>query len=389
VGSLLIMLMAMWLEGYLINLCAKVNGPVGLDKVVLTTPIRGNSGQNRQLNLDAVSYLQRKLPGHLISYLIRQDARAEANGKSTGIRLLGTNYLWSDFTSLILTQGGMWTAETEGENQRVALIDADLANQLFGSANVVGMNISILGEKFLIAGVYQPPDGMLAFLIDDGTPEVYIPGTVLFELAPDSTISQVQIDSTGSRKLDSPAVSSLIAGMGLDPTSLAAFDYRQSKVLMEQVPALQLLIMGILIVAVILQTMWSRTSSLIRIIRNDCRDQGLGEVLKIQRRRLAFYGGFFALSVLVIILIWQGISFNLYIPARYIPEDLIDISHFTEVIKQDITEGQRMMNYCQPRTEQQLGVIRPVSGLLYCLVWPLGLGAVLWAWPRVKQKGGK
>ncbi len=384
------MILSICLEDDVLMQLKRVNGPGGLEKTVFTARLGLNSDKTGSLDIDDIDYLRKKLPGINLSYLARQEGMAEGNHKTAGVKVLGINYLWPRFYALNITAGSMWTPQAENEGQRVAVISSELAIRLYGTMEVINTQIKVLGKDYLIAGIYTPSAGILKHLTDDGIPEVYIPGAAFFETVQNPFIRELQIDSAPAGSLDSAKmIPALLHLRGKDMTAYTAIDYHMARVLMEQVPQIQVFIMGILPILVILKFWLSRIRNIAWALRRDSREDDFRIIMKKRRREIRNFLGLTAGLLAVIVFIWSRIHFSPYIPPRLIPDDLIDISHYAEVVKQDISTGQIMAEYCRPETEVQLGVCKIINRFLYYIAWPLGLGRALYAWSQYKRKAGE
>lgn len=389
-SGLVIMIIAICLEESMLNQLNSTNGSCGLNKIVLTAQRQSGSDNSSYPNLDDINYLAKKLPGSNLSYLARQYAIVEGNHNTAQVKVLGTNERQIRFNYLDIEAGGMWTREAEREGQQVAVISADLAARLYGSADVKGVEITIQGRPFLITGVFKSGAALLDRLTADGIPEVYIPGEAFYKVVQNPFIREIQIESSQQSNNDvAESISNLLAGMGKVQNYFAVIDYHPTRLLMEQVPKIQIFIIGVLVILVLLDSMKQNTRHIVGIWRKDSRQYYFSTIIKKRWREIITFLILTVGLLLIILFIWNRIHFSLYIPSRYIPNEMIDVSHFMEVIKQDISNAQELAEYYQPELEAQLRVGRVFNHCLYYIIWPLGLGLVLYAGCRIKKKVGK
>lgn len=383
------MIAAMCLEGSLLNLVNTLNGPCGLNKLVLTDRTDTAADINSRLNLNDIEHLKKKLAGRKVSYLVQQEDKVKGNQHTATVKILATNCQWVNFCTMDFRKGSMWTPETELEGQRVAVIGTNLANSLYGSEDVVGMPIYIKDKPFLINGVIADRTGIFSDLTGDGLPEIYVPGAAFYDLSNDLQIREIDIETRSSSAGDAGSeIANLFKDIG-KPAAFKDFNYHEAGILMEQVPKLQCFLIGLFVILTLLQIFKSRTKTLLAQLRLVSRELAFGQVLMARRRQIYLHLGFTAILLLIIILIWNRIHFSPYIPSRYIPDNLIDISYFMEVISQDISNGQQVLAYYQPRPEIQLALIRNLNRILYYIIWPIGLAMVLYAWPQIKKESSE
>lgn len=388
-SGIFMVIMSIGLETAMLNQINRSNGSCGLDKVVLTARRHLGGENSRYLNLDDINYLARKLSGCNLSYLARQDAVVEGNHNTAGTKVLGTNQQATKFYHLEMESGSLWTQAAEQEGQLVAVISADLAVQLYGSTDVQGVQISILGKQFLITGVLKPEAALLERLSDDRMPEVYIPGEAFFAAVPNPTIREIQIQSRQGKQETAKLLPGLLSEMCIDSDFYKVIDYQPVRKLMEQVPRIQIFIIGIMLIWALLRIMRQNFHFIIRLLREDGRDYYFRDFLIKRRREISRFMILTAVLLIIILFLWNRIHFNLYIPSRYIPDELIDISYFTEAIRQDISNVQVLAEYFRPGPQVQLDAGRVINHWLYYCIWPLGMVLVLYAWSKIKKREGK
>lgn len=388
-SGVFMVIMSIGLEAAILNQINRSNGSCGLNKVVMTARRDLGSDNSRYLNLDDINYLARKMPGCNLSYQARQEAVVEGNHNKAGAKVLGTNQQVSKFQHLEMESGSLWTRAAEQEGQLVAVISADLAVQLYGSTNLQGVQISILGKQFLITGVFKPEAALLERLSDDRMPEVYIPGEAFFAAVPNPMIREIQIESRPSKQESAKVIPGLLSEQGIDPDFYKVIDYQPVGILMEQVPRMQIFLIGLMLIWALLRIMRQNFRFIMRLLREDGRNYYFRDILIKRWREISRFMILTAVLLIIILFLWNRIHFNPYIPSRYIPDELIDISYFTEAIKQDISNGQILAEYFRPGPQVQLDAGRVLNRCLYYGIWPLGMVLVLYAWSRIKKREGK
>jgi hypothetical protein len=90
----------------------------------------------------------------------------------------------------------------------------------------------------------------------------------------------------------------------------------------------------------------------------------------VLKRKLGEIGGSIlemVLSLAGIVLIWIGIRFTLYIPPENIPDELINISYYSDLIKAAIQGGVQNRGYVAPQTELIVNAADMLLNLLLCV----------------------
>lgn len=376
-AGILILILSFCLEESILEQVVDNNGFVGLNKTMIKASSRPNVDKNQALTLDDISYLDKKAKGGSITYLTRQDSEAGGNCNWTRARIIGTNYMYPRFRDLHMESGGMWTEEAEREGLRMAVINNDLAWQLFKSTEVVGMDVNILGSTFKVVGVMGKNESLIARLADDGVPEILIPGPVYYSLAKNPEILEIQISGE-----ESGYINELLTGMGKDLSCFSINDYHDTQPLMGQVPQIQVFLIGLLCIVALLRWIRKEFRQLVKLLKKDSCNDYFAVVLKRRWREAAAFLLITGVLIATIIFIWSNIHFQIYVPSRYIPDDLINIQYYTEVIKQDIANGRTAAEFYRPTTDLELGICQNINFFLYFISWPLSLVLLLYGLSR-------
>jgi len=101
-----------------------------------------------------------------------------------------------NFYALDIIEGNFLSKADEEEASQVAVIDEELAVELFNTRNVIGNEILIYDRIFKIIGVEAIDSSILGILTDRNEPSVYIPVNVMLELDKETGISSIQIKTT-------------------------------------------------------------------------------------------------------------------------------------------------------------------------------------------------
>jgi len=107
------------------------------------------------------------------------------------------------------------------------------------------------------------------------------------------------------------------------------------------------------------------------------RDKYWSEMIKGDATRLVLGMAEVLALVVVLLLLWKLIRFTLYIPPENIPNELIDVSFWADLIKKGIQTGLQNAGYAAPPGEIHLNVLNTIQNwnlfLNIFLGWPLFL----------------
>ncbi|TGE35509.1 hypothetical protein E4K67_24635 [Desulfosporosinus fructosivorans] len=376
-SGILLMLSLIILGGALVEQCARLNGAYSMQKVLVSGKNQADPQGKNSFSIDDIKRLKKELSTKDISYTARSglvDTSVSSGSRAFPVRLIGTDYMYPMFSGLALEEGSFITQKQEEEGVMVAIIDEELAWDIFRTKNATGKTIDIFGAAFRIIGVIEKDDSITGKLTDDGLSEVYIPASVMLELDTTARITDLQIKTADANTLDqnTTEVSAAIRQIGKDPPSYKISDYNLKLALMEQKPLLLVFILGIASMLILLSHVKNLSKEIYFLIRDRCKTDYFSNVIKhnlkgIGRRILEM-----ALSLTGIVLIWIGIRFTIYIPPQNIPDELINISYYSDLIKAAIQGGIQNRGYVAPQAELIANASDMLLNLLFCISFLLG-----------------
>lgn len=127
----------------------------------------------KEFDLSDVAVIKDKIPDitHLSPH---NDAMGDVRGpKDTKYaRITGVSSDFSYIRKLNMKEGRFFTDEDDAGKRRVAVLDEELALQVFGRSEALGNKINIESTPFLVVGVIAKTESALGF---GGNPSVYIP----------------------------------------------------------------------------------------------------------------------------------------------------------------------------------------------------------------------
>ena len=375
--GILLVLSCVVLGNALVSECSRLNGSYSMQKVLVSVKNQIDRRDKNSFSIEDIKRLKKELATKDISYTAQSGmfSTSASNGSTAlAVRLTGVDYMYPIFNSLTLEEGSFITQKQEEEGMMAAVIDDELAWELFRTAKATGKTLDICSGVFRVAGVVKKEDGLIGKLTDDGLPDVYIPAAVMLELDTTARITALQIKMAGADTLDTneTAVSTALQQLDKNASNYEISDFNLRNALIRQVPLLFAFIPGIASILMLLAHIANLFKKLVVLIRDGCRKDYFSNAIKLNLTEVG--AGLFetALAFAGIVLIWLGIRFRLYIPSRYIPDELINISYYSDLIKSAIQGGMQNMGYVAPHPELIVDTIQGLLNLLFCISAVLG-----------------
>lgn len=366
------------------------NGVIGTGKVIVTLKraidIQGADG----LHAKDIGKLSKLLKMPEITYHAQpftEKTVVEANNALYTVKLTGTNYLLPHFAAMRFKHGCFFTQNEEAEAENVIAVEDEFAWSVFRSEDVVGKNIKIAGQSFRITGVIRKDTSIIGRLLEDGLPEVYIPGKKLEELDETARIDSFQVRTADTDTLDRHRVliADVLAKAGKNPEHYRINDFNIRQALLDQKADLIVFIPGSISILILFFYLKSSTTQVIKVIQAKCRSDYLSNVLKDNLRTVLPAGMKMITALLGISFIALGIRFTFYIPPELIPEELIDISYYISLIKSNIQAEMSGAGYAASYPELYTRRIDLLTGWLLFVTSAAGLALIYAGLGRMKR----
>jgi len=360
------------------SLPAKLAGLGGLyktNKITATWLSNSNQPEEGSFSLQDMRQLtQHNLRDYDLAYAMEASTSAAYQKNQSPAQVLGVNDRYDQFQQINLRSGSFLTFEQE--NQQVAVIDEDLAQALFQNCNVVGLEIELYGRKFKIVGVAGNDRSLIGTLTDRGYGSVYIPAKKLLELEEDSRITSLEVatKNAGTTGLNTAVLATALASIGQDPANYKIIDYNVADLLMKQENLLRNFLAGTVAMVMLFGLLRRKIRGLDHFCRQRLRDKYWSEMIKGDAVRLMLGMAEVLALVAVLLLLWKLIRFSLYIPPENIPNELIDVSFWADLIKKGIQTRMLSAGYAAPPGEVQLNILNTIQN------WNLFLNIIL-GWP--------
>lgn len=244
---------------------------------------------------------------------------------------------------------------------------------------MVGRKIELYGREFRITGVAGADHSLIGTLTDRGYGTVYIPVKILLELEEDCKITSLEVATkdAGTTGRNTAVLETALASIGQDPADYKIIDYNVADLLMEQENLLRNFVAGMVAMVMLFGLLRRKIRGIYHFCRLRLRDKYWSEIIKGDAARLVPGMAEILALVAVMLLLWKLISFTLYIPPENIPDELIDISFWADLIKNGIQTGLQSAGYVAPPGEVQLNILNTIQNwnlfLNIFVGWPLFL----------------
>lgn len=375
--GILLMLSFIVLGNGLITESSRLNGDYSIEKVLVSVKNHIDPEAINSFSVDDIKRLRRELSTEDISYTAQSgliNISVSNDNSAVPVRLTGADHKYPLFNGLIMEEGSFITQKQEEEGAMVAVIDEELAWDIFKTVNATGKTLDIFDEAFRIIGVVKKEDTLIGKVTNEGLPKVYIPAGVMLDVDNTSGITALQIktDSTGRLDENTTNVSTALSQIGKNPSNYNIIDFNLRYELMEQLTLFFVFILGMISIFILMAHAKNLIRKLYFLIRDECKADYFSNVMRYHRRVIATclleMGG----VLLGVILFWLGIRFSPYIPPKYIPDELINISYYLDLIKSVIQGGIHNMGYVPPQSQLIFNAINILVGLLFWISVILG-----------------
>lgn len=364
------------------------NGDGGMAKAVITVKNQMTSDKAR-LKPGDVKKLADILGTKEFCYTARPalfKASVKAGRKSIVSGITGTNHLLPRFSRMNMIYGSFFAEAAQKEGGYVAVIDDRLAWNAFMTVNAIGKKLEIYGKIFKIVGVVKRDTSILGKLADDGFPEVFIPGDKLLELDMTAGISSLQVGTEDTSTMDNnrKLISGALQEIGKNPSDYSIVDFNIKQALLKQKPDIIIFLLGSIVILIALSWLVRTLKEIITVLYRECRADYLMNVIRKNWRETGIAAIKAVSAIITILLVGAGIRFSLFIPPALIPEELIDISFYFELIRGGIRSSIENQGYVAGAAELLLVRLDMLTGWTLSIMIAVGLILAYASFARLK-----
>ncbi|MEL7564081.1 MAG: ABC transporter permease [Dehalobacterium sp.] len=341
---------------------AEIYGQYQTNKITATWLDNSNRPGQGSFSLEDMRQLaQYHLKDYDLAYAREAATSAAYEKNQSQVQVLGVNDRYHQFHQINLKAGSFITSGQE--NQQVAVIDEDLAQTLFQSCHVVGLEIELYGRKFKIIGVTEDDPSLMGTLTDKESGTVYIPVKKLLELEENSAITFLEVETrdSGTTGKNAADLKTALASIGQDPANYRIIDYNLEHLLLEQKNLVRNFIIGIGVLVLLFSLLKQTIQGIYGFFHLRLQEKYFWEVIKEDYTRLILDTTKILGLLGVMLLIGRLIKFPLYIAPESIPHELIDLSFWADLLKGGIQARVQSTGYIAPPGENQLYLLHNIQ----------------------------
>lgn len=344
-----------------------LNGLIAMQKITVSINNHLNSKGSSLLTQKEMDRIQEVMDNRLITHTIQTTLPVSVKGISINARVIGTDSCYSMFNEVKIKNGGFLTKESEERGETVAVIEDELAWQLFNTDNAVGNQIRIFGRTFRIIGVSNKDSSIIARLSNDGNANIYIPSRTFFDLDENAGISHFEVATSDNGTLgrNETEITKALQSIGKNPAAYKITDYNIERALMEQKPLIATFILGFIAMMWTIFYIKTITLNLISFFKRQSDTDYFFGIVRHNTLQLLQSAGKTALAILFILGLWMCIRFKLYINPALIPDELIDISYYSGLLKEYFQQSALNTGYIAPYAEQLFNKARVLSDVIF------------------------
>lgn len=333
----------------------ETNGYFGMDKLTITQK-NNSSGQNDVMAIEDMEKLKKILNNPNLTYTSNLKTYIQENKHAASVEIIGTNSLYPKFSNMSLSSGSFFTENAQEQNSRVAVIDEELALELFNTVQIVGKKIELFGKSFNIIGVIDDNESLLNNLVDDDIPSIYIPCSTLMELNSTASITHMELKTTDNTTFGNNTiiVKEGLQAIGKNPENYSITDFNIEEALIKEKPDILMFLVGIISILILLFYLKGEIFSLIKVVILETKTDYVLDAVKANGLNIIILLVKSGVMAFLAIVLWKLVKFNLYIPPQYIPDDLTDIGYFIDQLKNSIFESNSNLGYIASKSEQIL-----------------------------------
>jgi len=275
----------------------------------------------------------------------------------TQANVFGISEKYKMFHQINLKSGSFITSGNK--NEMVAVVDENLAIELFNNTNIIGMYVELYSQRFKIIGVIKPDESIVQTLTDNGYGGIYIPVEHMLEYNANSRITSLEIRTVdlGTTGKNIRVMKDALTSIGKNTSDYKIIDYNNERIIVEQKVLLSIFIPGVIGFALLLITIKGSALVLYNTINSALKENYFMDALKLKYVKLSLNILEIMASLTLFYLVWETIKFNIYIPPEYIPSELIDLNFYSELYKSLVQSNIQSIGYVPTLPEMQGNIL--------------------------------
>lgn len=329
---------------------------------------------------DEVRQMEEEDPDCDIAYMNYKASSVAARGMNYSATAVLTSWKYPQLFKMDMIRGAFFTEASAQKGRNTAVISNTLAEKLFTTYDVVGNEITLLGQKYSIVGVYKNNNSLISFLNSDGVEKVFIPFESVLDPKKDPVEDLVVQGGVlaGEKFRQYQLENNLRENYYINTGFYKTTDYYEASVLIDQFSRILLLLIGVGLIFELLKQYRKSVANYTGNLKQSFGSEYLGDMLK--RPRLAYFQIVpvtLALAVFIVGILFI-VRFSFYIPNSLLPQNnIFDFGFYWDKIKEAIYSSNGMTGFAASQLSVEYSTALKLSGVL-ALLSAIGLLLVLW-----------
>lgn len=374
--GIFLLLLCIIMPGALKEKAEYLNGVAGFGKILVAAGISPDIKPS--LTPEAISKAAKHIKSDEFSYtaanyMINTDVKAGERVVKASVT--GTNFMFPAFSRCNMLMGSFFSEEAEKSGGYIAVIDDRFAWEAFRTNKVVGEKLKLYNRQFKIIGVVKSDASILSRLAGDNSSHIYIPGEKLLELDKSAAIKvfQFKTDEKDTMNRNVELVSGALQALGYKAADFSITDLNITGAGLEQKPQVIIFFLSCIIAVIMLNWLTQNLKHAIKEFRRQSKKDYFMNVIKANLMPTAAILLKVLFSAAATGLLFASAAFKLYIPPKYLPEELIDLAFYFKLLLAGFSETVRGREYYTDLTGSIMGSAGLLTEMPLILIFIAGL----------------
>jgi hypothetical protein len=292
--------------------------------------------------------LSYQLHGSSVSYISEIDSYAGTGGKTFAVKAVLSDSSYLQFSPVHIVRGAYFNQYACMYGMNTAVVSTKFAKDIYNSYDVIGSHFELLGQKYIITGLYEDREPLLSLIASDGVGRIYIPFESC-EKHDTMPLKALFIAGEGIEE-DTSRIYNLTSILGEYLNVPSEFykmtDYYEVFHSVSQPVSLFVFVVGILSIILLAGVLFKYIKWGWYSLKKDLGEKYLLDVLKANIMKIcAFFIGTAAIAAGATVIFFI-VRFRLYLPASIIPqENIFDLNFYMDKIKEAIYMSNQSSGY--------------------------------------------
>jgi hypothetical protein len=312
----------------------RLNGRRGLGKLTANVDRTAVAAASAHLTPEQASGLERKWAPEPIAYTATARSGAQVDRRTASCDVIGVSGSYRDFAQMRLKAGTSIADPAVTGHSKVAVISSEVADELFGSGQVIGQTIELYNNPFIVIGVFAAADSLLSQMSDDGVPDVLVPLTTLLDLNAAAGITHVEFAAKPDAAVrGDDDVKRALTAVGVNPSQYRIESDVLVRTEIDQYKSLLLFVYGCTAIVLLVRLIAKQLDFVRQTLQSSLETHDWSDALRGQRARLLRHGLISGGMAACAIGLWACIRFRLYVPPDWIADEIVNVSFYLEKLR--------------------------------------------------------